>query len=51
MSDSKTHTSPVRKTYAKVVWDIADVMDGYDVTVEKSPRIFRETKSFTGHND
>tara|TARA_A100001201_G_scaffold140493_1_gene133682 strand:- start:66 stop:293 length:228 start_codon:yes stop_codon:yes gene_type:complete len=32
----KTHISPVRKTYAKVVWDIADVMDGYDVTEEEA---------------
>ena len=32
----KTHTSPVKKTYAKVVWDIIDVMDGYDVTEEEA---------------
>ena len=41
----KTHTSPVKKTYAKVVWDIADVMDGYDVTEEEAHEFLQRNEN------
>tara|TARA_Y100000401_G_C8189941_1_gene158240 strand:- start:157 stop:384 length:228 start_codon:yes stop_codon:yes gene_type:complete len=41
----KTHISPEKKTYAKVVWDIIDVMDGYDVTEEEAHEFLQRNEN------